>query len=215
MTTSQLIRALDAIEAALLQAIDSDTYGVDEMTLVKIGRVVLHTEDALVLAKAQAEKMYLGSLLNDAYAAWKKSVEEGRALFTQPNRQEETRRVEERVLVLEGMGYEEKSEEKNRTPFASESLREVCRLCRELPSAKYASQKYGADDNTYLPILFEALANERGTPFSVYSDPERGLYHCPYCGLKYAMETTHDYYVDGSEDTQEYTRLPLKEEMRA
>lgn len=80
-----------------------------------------------------------------------------------------------------------------------------CSICSQLADRESAFQKYGSDDNTYLPAAWESLVLVKD--FKPYSSRKQQLYRCPECGTLYLYETDYEYLVNGSEDEEHLTRL--------
>ena len=89
--------------------------------------------------------------------------------------------------------------------MASPLPNETCSLCAHLPAQSYASQKVGSQEkDTTLPAQTDQLVPDTGS--EDIRLPVRYL-HCTKCSTRYKLESHHEYLVDGSEDTQELTRL--------
>ena len=70
-------------------------------------------------------------------------------------------------------------------------------------------QKYGSEDNTYLPEAASDLIEIHD--YKPYSSRKRILKQCGACGTYYLYETDYEYLVNGSEDEEVLTRLKEEE----
>lgn len=81
-----------------------------------------------------------------------------------------------------------------------------CTICSQLADKESAFRKFGNDDiSTTLPDVSQNLAIVKD--FRPLSERKIQLKQCPRCGTYYLYRTDYDYYVNGSEDEQELTRL--------
>lgn len=88
----------------------------------------------------------------------------------------------------------------------NEKLRhQTCGICSQLSNKESAFQKFGSDYGTSLPEASEKL--EVVIDFKPNSGRKLQLKKCPECGTYYLYKTDYDYYINGSEDEQELTRL--------
>ncbi len=84
-----------------------------------------------------------------------------------------------------------------------------CSNCSALSDREYASQKYGSDENTFLPAAASALADV--FDFDPLSSRKRILKRCTECGTYYLYVSDYVYLVNGSEDEELLTRLDEEE----
>jgi hypothetical protein len=78
-----------------------------------------------------------------------------------------------------------------------------------LKEKEYAFQKYGRDDNTFLPD--EASKLQTISDLKQGSSRELKLKQCPECKTYYLYKTDYEYLVNGSEDEQSLTRLSVND----
>jgi hypothetical protein len=79
-----------------------------------------------------------------------------------------------------------------------------CAICSKLRDEEYSFEKYGSDDNTYLPGIYLKLIELKDNSTDGYSNK---LLQCPDCGTFYAYKFSYEYLVNGSEDETTITRL--------
>jgi hypothetical protein len=87
-----------------------------------------------------------------------------------------------------------------------------CLVCSKLKDGKYALQKFGSDDNTFLPE--EVYKLRVISDLNPCSSRKMYLKQCPECGAFYLYETEYEFPVCGSEDEQTLTRLSDKEALK-
>lgn len=80
-----------------------------------------------------------------------------------------------------------------------------CGSCSNLAAKEYAMQKYGSDNNTYLPESAGKLAEIHD--FKPQSSRKRILKQCQECKTYYLYRTDYEYLVGGSEDEEFLQRL--------
>lgn len=85
------------------------------------------------------------------------------------------------------------------------SVGELCEICSQLAGEEYAFQKYGSENNTYLPAVSGRLILVKD--FDPYSSRKKQLWQCPLCRTYYFYRTDYEYLVNGSEDEEFLTRL--------
>ena len=81
-----------------------------------------------------------------------------------------------------------------------------CGICSSLADYESAYQKYGhPQDDTSLP----AAANSLQIVRELKQDSSRKLqiWQCPQCATSYLYRTDYEFFVNGSEDEEELTRL--------
>lgn len=81
-----------------------------------------------------------------------------------------------------------------------------CEICSALDEVETSFSKYGWDDRDR-PLPPAAACLEFFTALDAYDAERHHLKRCPVCGIFYAYRLTCDYYVNGSEDEEELTRL--------
>ncbi len=84
-----------------------------------------------------------------------------------------------------------------------------CSLCSKLKDKEYSFQKFGGENNTYLPqeaAKLETIINLQPT-----SERKKLLQQCPECKTYFLYETDYEYLVNGTEDEEFLTRLTEKE----
>lgn len=81
----------------------------------------------------------------------------------------------------------------------------ACSICSQLADEESAFQKYGREDNTYLPLAVESLVLVQD--FKPYGSRKLQLLQCPECRTFYLYRTDYEYLVNGSEDEEYLTRL--------
>ena len=84
-----------------------------------------------------------------------------------------------------------------------------CSICSNLSDKEYAMQKYGSEDNTYLPEAATLLLVIHD--YRPYGSRKKELKRCKECGTYYLYETDYEYLVNGTEDEEFLTRLTEKE----
>lgn len=84
-----------------------------------------------------------------------------------------------------------------------------CGTCSGLSDKEHAEQKFGSENNTYLPEKASLLTEV--FDFQPCSSRKRILKSCPECGAYYLYETDYVYLVNGSEDEEYLTRLSKHE----
>jgi hypothetical protein len=87
-----------------------------------------------------------------------------------------------------------------------------CEVCSHLGDVEYASSKYGSEDgDTSLPTEASRLVAAEEDPGG---SRRRFVKRCPVCGTFYLYETDYEYLVNGSEDSEQLTRLTPDEACR-
>lgn len=85
----------------------------------------------------------------------------------------------------------------------------LCQTCGHIPNISSAFEKFGEDDNTSLDSVLKVLVRTDKNP-----DPSAQIrtYECPTCHAVFNYTSEHDYYVTGSEDSEDLVRaIPLPE----
>ncbi len=91
-------------------------------------------------------------------------------------------------------------------PADKNTRHKQCSVCSQLSDIEKAFRKYGNDDlSTSLPPVSEKLVIVKD--FRPFDDRKIQLQQCPECGTYYMYRTYYDYYINGSEDEQELTRI--------
>jgi hypothetical protein len=81
-----------------------------------------------------------------------------------------------------------------------------CSICSSLADYESADQKYGhAEGNTYLPAAANSLQVVRD--FKPNDSRKLQLQQCPECATYYLYRSDYEFFVNGSEDEEELTRL--------
>lgn len=81
-----------------------------------------------------------------------------------------------------------------------------CEICSALDEVETSFSKYGWDDmDDRLPPAAARL--EFFKALGAYDAERHHIKRCPVCGIFYQYHLTYDYYINGSEDEEELTRL--------
>ncbi len=81
-----------------------------------------------------------------------------------------------------------------------------CEICSALDEVETSFSKYGWEDMDR-PLPLAAARLEFFAALDAYDAERHHLKRCPVCGIFYEYRLTYDYYVNGSEDEEELTRL--------
>ncbi len=84
-----------------------------------------------------------------------------------------------------------------------------CGTCSGLSDTEHAEQKFGSENDTYLPAAVSRLTDV--FDFEPCSSRKRILKQCPECGAFFLYSTDYVYLVNGSEDDEYLTRLSKNE----
>ncbi len=81
-----------------------------------------------------------------------------------------------------------------------------CEICSALDEVETSFSKYGWEDMDH-PLPLAAARLEFFAALDAYDAERHHIKRCPVCGIFYEYRLTYDYYVNGSEDEEELTRL--------
>ncbi len=84
-------------------------------------------------------------------------------------------------------------------------MKNKCESCSNMAEKEYAMQKYGSDNNTYLPDSASKLVEIHD--FNPLSSRKRILKQCNECKTYYLYRTDYEYLAFGSEDEEFLERL--------